>query len=458
MLATIVDTVRELDGDALTTRFRELELERRRVESEMAVVVAEADRRGIHTADGHRSVKGWLLANANWSGGHAARARRLARLVETIPEAGEALHAGRIGVEQADELARCRANPRCGDRLADSADLLLDHAEHLPYDESRACVRRWETLADLDGAHRDRERAVEHRSAIVTEIDGAVFIQASGGEALDTAEKLATFDHFVEREFQADVAERTRLHGPDAPPSLLPRTDAQRRFDAMTALFRAAIASPDAGKPAGLVLHVVSDRWTFESTLAAHGLIPALSDRLVGDVADVAEQRCETVDGIALLPDDILRAALDGHVRRVVMNSAGVVTDFGRSRRLFGGAARDAVRLMARHCGYPGCAVKASSGQVDHLDEWERDDGPTDLANAGIACGHHNRVKHRTGLRVRRDRQGRLFTLRPNGEPMLPAGRTPPGEIDLFTDAEHDRFVRDRLAAELRAPPRSPPA
>jgi hypothetical protein len=215
-------------------------------------------------------------------------------------------------------------------------------------------------------------------------------------------------------------------------------------------LFRAAVASPDAGKPAGLVLNVVADRCTFENVLADHGLIPELDQRLV---ADVVEPRCETLDGVSLLPDDILRAALHGHVRRVVMNSAGVVIDFGRIRRLFGGPAREAVRLMARHCGQPGCTVKASFAQVDHLDEWDRDDGPTDLANAGIECGHHNRHKHRSGLRVRRDWQGRLITFRANGSPMLPVGRTPPTESDFFTDLEIDELVRDRLTAELRGPP-----
>ena len=37
---------------------------------------------------------------------------------------------------------------------------------------------------------------------------------------------LGIFERFVEEEFRADVAARTELYGPDAPASLLPRTDA----------------------------------------------------------------------------------------------------------------------------------------------------------------------------------------------------------------------------------------
>ena len=68
MLATVVDNLRELDDRALTDEFRRLELERRRIDAEMAATVA---------------------------GGSA------------------------------------RANPRCGDQLVDSIDVLLEQAEQL---------------------------------------------------------------------------------------------------------------------------------------------------------------------------------------------------------------------------------------------------------------------------------------------------------------------------------------
>ena len=156
MLATVVDNLRELDDRALTDEFRRLELERRRIDAEMAATVAEGQRRSIHVVDHHHSMTGWLRANANYSGAQCTRVRRLARLVDDLPEVGEALHVGRIGTAQADELARARANPRCGDQLVDSIDVLLEQAEQLNFDTPRTCLKRWEILADLDGAHADR--------------------------------------------------------------------------------------------------------------------------------------------------------------------------------------------------------------------------------------------------------------------------------------------------------------
>ncbi len=181
MLATVVDNLRELDDRALTDEFRRLELERRRIDAEMAATVA---------------------------GGSA------------------------------------RANPRCGDQLVDSIDVLLEQAEQLGFDDARTGLK--------------------------------------------------------------------------------------------------------------------------------HGLIPFPDDL---PSIDFAERRCETDTGLALLPDDIVRATLQGHVRRVVMNSAGVVIEMGRKQRLFTGAARDAAKLMATSCDHPGCAVGVTFAQVDHVTEWS-DDGP----------------------------------------------------------------------------------
>jgi len=196
-------------GDVeLTERFRRLELQLRATEAEMAAVIAEAGRRSLHLVDGHRSLGGWLKANANWSNNQVTRRRRLARLVDTIPAAGAALAAGHIGVAQADELARVRANPRCGDSLIDVAPLLLEHAEHLSFEDSRTCIRRWELLADLDGAHRHRAANIDARTALVTELHGALHLSASGGSALDAAEMQAIFARFAEHEFHTDAAAR----------------------------------------------------------------------------------------------------------------------------------------------------------------------------------------------------------------------------------------------------------
>ena len=97
-----------LDDAAITERFRDLELRRRRDEAELAALIAVAEARGVYAADGHLTVKGWLRANANWSPAEVNAARRKARLVKDHPSVGDALLDGHIGAAQVGELGRAR--------------------------------------------------------------------------------------------------------------------------------------------------------------------------------------------------------------------------------------------------------------------------------------------------------------------------------------------------------------
>ncbi len=238
---------------------------------------------------------------------------------------------------------------------------------------------------------------------------------------LSTAEMLGVFDEFVEAEFRADVAERTELHGPNAPASLLARTDAQRRFDALRKIFLTAATPADERHRQPLV-NIIVDVNTWETLLARHRLIP-LPDDL--PLVDLAGRRCETDTGIPVPTEAVLQAAMFGHVRRVVVDRDGVVIDMGRRRRLFTGAARAAAMLMAMHCSRWGCTVGAAHAHVDHLREWSRDHGRTDQDNADVDCSGHNRHKHRSGSTARRDPAGRVIHYRADGTPMLPVGCRP---------------------------------
>ncbi len=452
MFTEIVDRVGALDDDALTSRLREIELEQRRSEAELAAVVAEAERRRLHEAEANRTMRTWLRAHTNWSGAQATQRIRLGHLVADLPVVGESLAAGHVGVAQVVELARARANPRCGDQLGSVVEVLLDHCEHLGYDDARTCVRRWETLADLDGAHRDRAASVEARTALVGPLGAGVVVSASGGSAVDAAEMAAVFESYVDAEFRRDVAERDARSGVEATGAGLPRTAAQRAFDALLAVFRAARhhGAEDVTRPVPAVVNLIGDVSTFESTLAAHGFVDPPSPRAA---PDLTERRCETAAGAPLLPDDLVRHALTGHVRRVVVDSAGVVVDWGRRRRLFTGPAREAATLLVRRCQRPGCAVAAGQAEVDHRRGWAHH-GPTDQENAGVLCRFDNRAKHRLALTVHRTVDGYLNWRDREGRPLTPVGRRLlPDEQDV------ERALRrrvDALVAERERRDRSP--
>ncbi len=442
MFATIVDEVQSLDNGDVTKRLRDLELQRRRLNAEMLAVVSVAGARGVHREDGHLSVAGWLRANLNWSGPQISATKKAVRLLDGFDAVGDALAAGHIGSAQVDEIARARSNRRCGDEIGDVLDILVEQAEQLPYDDFRRVVRRWESLADEDGAAVDAEANEANRTASLHEVNGAIDIRGTGGSAMTAAEMLGIFEQFVENEFRKDVAERTELHGADAPASLLPRTDAQRRFDALQEIFRRAASTPAGGRAPEPVVNILVDQHTHEILLARHRLIPFPDDLTP---ADLDRMRCETDSGIPIPPEAVFQAMMQGYVRRIVVDRDGVVIDMGRERRLFKGAARTAVKLMASHCGHLGCTVGSRHAHIDHMQEWDRDDGRTDVSNGRPRCGGHNSEKTRLGLVDKRTRGGRIITYRRDGSAMLPVGCRGPDDDD---DPGDEGLVR--LARELR--------
>ncbi len=217
------------------------------------------------------------------------------------------------------------------------------------------------------------------------------------------------FDRFCDTEFHADWDTGVARFGDRMNPALLERSHAQRRFDALLAIFNAAAASAGATGTVGPLVNVIVDQTTFEHHLAT--LAGAQVEPL--DPATVTDRRCETSTGHQLDPADVLAAALCGHVRRVVLDSAGVVIDLGRRSRLFTGAARDAVLLGDRWCLWPGCDLRSGRCQTDHTQPWSTD-GPTRPGNGAPVCARHNRWKQH-GYQTWRAPTGHWHTYRPDG-------------------------------------------
>jgi hypothetical protein len=486
---TVDDVAAELfdtTDTELDERLRTLELLRRRVDAEMALTVATVEQRRLYLADGHRSMKGYLRATCNSSNPDAAGHRRLAKAADGVPGLATALHSGRIGVAQAAAMARVYRNVRVRDRLVEFAAMLLELAERYCYDDFVIALARFEMLADTDGAHRTRDEQIEGRNAHVTTVGGELHLDATGGDPLVNDELEAIFRRFCEHEFRKDAADRRAEHGDDASGKPLARTAQQRSYDAFVDIMRRANAhldtATDAPAAANPLVNILCDQRTMALVLADAGLAPTTSlsgdpidpftglpahhtaDLLADLVADpdaFARMRCETAAGTPLHPHDVLRAALAGHIRRVVVDAQGVVIDMGRKARLFTGPAREAAKLLVRRCDHAGCDLPEDFCEVDHVTEWV-DHGTTDQINAGVDCGHHNREKHRKRLTRRRSIHGQSYTIRPDGSIILPVGARPPtfpddGDSDsdpldeVIDIACQTRLARARVRALRRA-------
>ncbi len=387
---------------------RRLDALRVRTEAALAIALARAEELGVHRLDGHSSIAGWARAELNWSTAESWRLARTGRMLRRMPLVAQAAHDGRVRTPQLTVLGVAHANTRACERMPEFDELLATHGAHLRYPDFARLVGRWVALADPDGAARRHDRVDEDRHAAVRTVGEATSLVAAG-TALAGAELREILLRFVEVELATDWAEARARLGDEACTSTLARTDRQRRFDALVAIFRAAAGSGAIPVTDPLV-NILLDARTAADTLvrATGGEVPVPSPD------EVLARRCETVDGVQVDPRDALAAMLLGQLRRVVLDAESVVIDLGRRGRLFRGGARDAVLLPTDRCAWPGCIVPGPHSEIDHLLEWERG-GRTRPCNGVPKCGRHHRFGHRHRYTTRREADGTWRTFRPDG-------------------------------------------
>ncbi len=398
----------------------ELETQARRLRSLQVELVAEVDRTGACVLDGHASAKVMVRHVANLSGAEAARRARCAKALRRLPIVQAAFAAGRIGGCQVERIARAHANPRVADTLEANEASFAAEAEANEYLTFDAMVDDWVRVVDQDGTRDDDQSSHHNRDAALLQgFDGSWTLAGRCG-SLAGAELETIFTAFYEAETLADWDKARAEHGDAATPADLPRTDAQRRFDALEEIFRqAATARADAPGGSVVVTNIVIDHRTFER-LAARlaGLDPTPVDDAL-TVFPTTGYRCSTLDGRPVEATAAVAQALIGHVRRVVVGADGVVVDMGRRRRLFTGAAALAVKLGSTTCYWPGCHTPVTRCHCDHLRPWSvRADGSgggcTCPGNGGPGCGRHNHLKEH-GYHVHRDPTGAIHVHRPDG-------------------------------------------
>lgn len=361
-----------------------------------------------------------------------------------LPTVAARLAAGRVGVGHVELIARVFANPRVRDELIAAEADLATVAELMAHAEFDGWLRDWERLADADGAGVRAERGHANRDFRIAVLpDGNVRIDGGCGGVQGTIVR-EVFDAYVQAEWDADWAEARARLGDDATHDDLARTDRQRRMDAVSAIFTDAIAHRNQcgrdGKPGHqLVIDLVIDGVTAEATVARlAGVDPGTDPRLASWWSDLAATlatgdddgstpkrgrpagfRSETLDGHPLDPREVMVAAMNHHLRRVVIGADSVVVDMGRRTRLHTGPRQTAVRLSAHTCIWPACEMPVTRCQSDHMTEFNGPKrGPTNPVNAAPLCGHHNRLKTAEGYTITRDRWGRYHLHRPDGTAM----------------------------------------
>jgi hypothetical protein len=254
------------------------------------------------------------MAAWNWSWAQAGRVVQVAHMLQVWPSA-----AG-VGVAQLHALAGVVANPRVRALLADAEELLVGWARTLDFDDFVSALMRWLATVDSDGSADAFERAHRERDAKVAAVGERTFLDARCANA-QGAQIAEVFAAYCGSEFMADWETAAAQHGEDTDTSKLARTPAQRRADALHAVFIAAAAARHSGEESTPTVGVVVDAETFEHHLAAAaGGSPTTLD-------PNGNHFCRTAAGVAVDPRDAIVAALAGHVRRIVVDSTGVIVN-----------------------------------------------------------------------------------------------------------------------------------
>ena len=138
MYADVVDRVAGADDDLLLCRLKQLEEQRRALEAETALILAELDERKVYRHDQHATMWGLLRATLGWSDRECRRRMRIGRLVTAFTDAGEVLYDARASVANIAEIARGVRQPqvrrprsssssaRCSGRRAETSTTSCD--------------------------------------------------------------------------------------------------------------------------------------------------------------------------------------------------------------------------------------------------------------------------------------------------------------------------------------------
>ena len=389
-----------------------LERQTRRGEAMECRVLDAVERSGAHLADGHVSAKVMVRHHAHLSNPEAVRRERVARMLRELPAFTEVYGAGLVSTDHIRRLSLVWANRRVRDQVAVCEEWFLDAARTLEYPEFHELCQEWEHRVDQDGAAPSERRWRRRDVKAVQDFNGLWDLRGRM-MSLDGAEFAEILRRLSDAERLADIEAAKAEHG-DEWRDHLPRTIPQLRYDAFMKLIRRGAGSAPGTTEGRIDVDVVIDDTTFEAGLRQ--LVGAEPEPIDPIEALDHNRFSRTSDGVFVRPEEIVARALVLHVRRVVINSAGVVIDMGRRTTLFTGSAREAALLQAISCYWKACWIPASSCEVDHL-EPRREGGRTNPGNGAPGCGHHNRWKEK-GYHAWRDPNGQWHITRPDGTPV----------------------------------------
>ena len=367
-----------LPGPELLELVKSVEAQARRLAAVDANVIAEVDARHLavelKARDTETVLGELLLLNRGDAKRRVEAARdlgpRLALTGEALrplcPAAAEALAGGTISPAHTRVISGVLDHLPAGCTVEFAAEVestLVEHARRLRPGQLAKAGARLLAILDPDGPEPgDREHERRREVSLRMRADGSA---ALSGDLTPAAAAVwqAILDSLA-----------APASGEAGEPDV--RTPGQRRHDGLL----------DAGM-----------------RLLNSGSLPDCGGTPVTVVVSMTEQElrertghARTEHGDLISTTELLRLAAEADLIAVVLNHAGGIIAHGRNRRTASPGQRRALAARDKGCSFPGCDRPPSWCQAHHVIPW-LDDGPTDLENLTLVCGHHHRSFERAG-------------------------------------------------------------
>lgn len=278
-----------------------------------------------------------------------------------------------------------------------AAEHLVDEAAERTVEELWQAARTVRDLLDPEGAEarfldRFEKRSFrtyrgqdgQKRASLVLDDEGDLFLETILAAALRPRRGGPRFVDSDEKQQAATLTDD-------------PRTNDQLAYDLIVDVLRAgALADAESvfgTRQAGVrLVQVVGADGTLAAT--AHS-----EDHLVSLPGVAAEQRmCES----GFVP--------------VTVDACGNPLNVGREQRLFTPKQRIALAIRDGGCRWQGCDRPASYCEAHHIDEWDRDQGRTDIDRGILLCRYHHMTLHHGDWKVTRHGTGDFVLRHPSGE------------------------------------------
>jgi hypothetical protein len=370
LLADIAASISsETTGAAASEALREALCADNQLSLLIVLLTNRVDRSGEFARDGAMSMAAWLRAEAHCSTSWAsARVKTGRLLVDSLPATRTAWAAGQLNFEHVQVIARAAAG------LDDGQLEQLDRALAAAAPDATPPMLRDIAAAVLeriapDTAEKDRDDKTATQSVQLSDVPDGGYL--TGTLDVETTALLRA----ALKKFTSDAAPFRDEQGLVQPGPTL----AHRQALAVAEMCRQALDFGTGNAPGANKPHLVI---TVTETDLRNGI------------------------GVGYLPGggtlpaaDLRRIACDCKIIPVLLSSAGMPLDVGRTTRSISAAQRTALNLRDKGCRVQGCYRPPSDCDAHHIIHW-LNGGPTDLNNLILLCrGHHTR-RHKGDLTI----------------------------------------------------------